>query len=368
MNQFRLVRFETKISSNVDKEDWNNQLKQSTVSTASQMADCFLPHQLTYNSKPFFITISNSLGEIVGQLSTIIHFTDYGLKTNIISKMLNSKFRFGTILRWSHGPIIYDMDNAEEIISSILKAVDTIALTNHVNVISGTSPPQVENMPIGIFKKNGYEVKNWITYVTDLERDIDDVYHALHNKTRYDIRKGEKSNLEFEVSTSRESMDYYLKIKYPDKKIQEKIKTKYDKFNDNIWKSLVQNGYKKNFVIKINGKPEAVITNFLFNRNVSQVGVSTSNNNKYTGTFLTWNAIKWASENGYRTYDVGGANPNPISSKEKGIELFKSKWASKKINYYICTKIVDKKKYRISRIIKQPSTIKNKLRKISKEV
>ena len=252
--------FKTEISSDIDKKNWDKLLKQNSAATASQMADCYLPHQLTYNSKPVFITISNPTGKVVGQLSTIIHFTDYGLKTNVISKMLNTKFKFGTVLRWSHGPIIHDMDNAKEIVSAILDAVDKIALKNKINVISGTSTPQIENIPTDVFRKNNYEIKPWITYVTDLDRDVDEIYHALHNKTRYDVRKGEKSNLEFEVLTTRESMDYYLNIKYPDEKMQKKIRAKYDKFNDNIWKSLVKTGYKQNFVVRNNGIPEAVIT------------------------------------------------------------------------------------------------------------
>ena len=357
------MSLKTEISYAIDKTFWDNTLKLNPASTASQMADCYIPHQLTYNSKPVFIIVSDPSGKVVGQLSAVIHITDYGLKTNFISEMVNSKLNLETILRWSHGPIIHDMNNSEEIISEILLAVDKIAMDNNVNVISGTSPPQMPNMPVNVFKNKGYAIKPWITYITNLQRNVDDIYKALHNKTRYDIRKGEKSGLEFEVLSTRESMDYYLNIKYPDKKIQKKVKTKYKKFTDNIWESLFRNEYKKNFVVKYKGNPEAMITNFLFNGNVSQVGVSTSTKNKYAGTFLTWNAIKWAAENNFRTYDVGGANPNSISSKEKGIDLFKSKWASKKVDYFICTKIFNKKKYSISRIIKQPSTITHKLHK-----
>ena len=78
-------------------------------------------------------------------------------------------------------------------------------------------------------------------------------------------------------------------------------------------------------------------------------------------------AIKWAIENNYKTYDVGGANPNPISSKEKGIELFKSKWASEEFEYYICTKIFNKTKYNISKLIKNPKGIKDKVSRRTKK-
>ena len=96
------------------------------------------------------------------------------------------------------------------------------------------------------------------------------------------------------------------------------------------------------------------------------MGVATSSDNKYAGTFLIWNTIKWASENNYRTYDVGGANPSPISQKEKGINLFKSKWASEQFDYFYCTKIFNKSKLKLSNIIKQPNILHQKINKFVK--
>ena len=358
------MHFKTEILYKVDKNLWNDTLKLNTASTASQMYDTFRPHQLTFDSKPVFIIISNPSGEIVGQLSTIIHINDYWLDTNIISKLINSKFNLGSTMRWSHGPIIHDQENSNEILSDILSAVDKIAADNNVNLISGTTPPQVSAFPVNTLKNNGYAIKPWISYITDLQRNVDDIYHALHNKTRYDIRKGEKLGLEFEVSSTRESIDIYRYVKYHDKKKIEQVRKKNKKFTDNIWKVLFQNGYKKNFIVRYEGNPIAVINNFLFNGNVSQVGVATSSEaSKYAGAFLTWNTIRWAAENNYRTYDVGGANPSPISKKEQGINLFKSKWASKKVDYFICTKVFNKTKLNISNIIKQPKSIKHKINK-----
>ena len=74
-------------------------------------------------------------------------------------------------------------------------------------------------------------------------------YNSLHNKTRYDIRKGEKEGLEFEISTSRESMDIYFDLKYNDKNKIENEKKKYTSFADNIWETLFQTGFKKNFIV-----------------------------------------------------------------------------------------------------------------------
>ena len=356
------MELEVKITYEVNEESWNKNLQLSLDATASQIADCYLPHKLTYNSKPVFITIFDSTEKIVGQLSAVIHVKDYGVKNNFLSNLIYKKVNSGSTLRWSHGPIIHDKKNIDIIFSKILLAVNKIAKDNNVNVISGTTSPQMSSIPTNILKKNGYNVKPWFTYITNLERNIDEIYNSLHNKTRYDIRKGEKMGFEFKISSTRKSMDIYLDLKHDGKKAKN-MKKKYKGFTDNIWETLFQNDYKKNFIVKKDGKPLAFITNFLFNENVSQVGVATSSGSKYAGSFLTWNTIKWAVENNYRTYDVGGANPNPISAKEKGIDLFKSKWASEKVEYFICTKIFNKTKYNISKMIKNPKGIKYKINK-----
>lgn len=363
------MKFKSEITLDVDNKLWNKKLEENEKALASQTAECYHPHKLTYNSKPVYVSVKDSSGNIVGQLSAVIHSTDYGIKSNKVSNIVNSKLNSGNTLRWSHGPVIHDKKNFEEILRSILSAVEIIVKENKVNVISCTTPPRTSNYPIEIFKKFGYSIKPWITYVTDLQKNTEEIYKALHNKTRYDVRKGEKDGLEFEVSSSRESMDIYFDLKYNDKNQINQIKKENKIFADNIWKTLFQSGLKKNFVVKQNGEPKAFITNFLFNGNVSQVGVSTSSDSKYAGSFLIWNTIKYAIENNYKTYDVGGANPNPISNKEKGIKLFKSKWASEKFEYYICTKVINKTKYNIAKIIRNPKGIKEKInQKIKKNL
>jgi len=359
------MNLRTEISYEIENKIWDDALLLNKASTAYQIADFYQPYKLAYNSKPVLITVSNPSGKIVGQLSGVIHLTDYWLEINMISRLINSKLDLGSTLSWFHGPIIHDIENTDEILSNILLALDKVSIQNNVNLIKGSSPPQMSNMPIDVFKKNGYVIKPWITYITNLQRNVDDIYNALHNKTRYDIRKGEKKGLEFEVVSKKESYELYIDVKYHEKKKVEKLKKLNKVFLNHVWNASEQKGYEKMFLARFEGKPIAAMINVLFNGNVVQVGIGNSpDRNLYGGSFLTWNAIRWSAENNYRTYDVGGANPVPISQKEKGINLFKSKWASEKFDYFLCTKVYNKTKLNISNIIKQPKTIKNKMNKI----
>ena len=358
------MNFLTDISYNVDEINWNKSLLSNPKSTAYQHSDFFIPYQLAYDSKRVFIKILNLSGDIVGQLSGIIHFSNYWTNLNSISKFFISKFNLGSVLNWFQGPIIHDTENSDQILSYILTAIDKIAKDNDVNLISGTSPPQ-SNLSVDIFKNNNYMIKPWISYVTNINKNIDEIYNSLHNKTRYDIRKGEKSGLEFEIVSTKESLNSYLDIKYLENKKLEKIKKSIVSFKEHSWNTSYKNNLEKMYLALSEGIPVAAIVAVLYNGNVVQSGVATSySTNQYAGSFLTWNIIKWAAENNFKTFDVAGANPNPISPKEKGINLFKSKWASEKVDYFLCTKVFNKTKLNISSFIKEPRSIKNKINRI----
>jgi len=357
------MNFQTEICYNIESKTWNKTLLSNKTSTAYQHSDFFHPYHLAFDSKPLFITVSNSTGKIVGQLSGVIHLTDYWLETNVFSRLLNSTLGLGTTLNWFYGPIIHDSENSDTILSNILSAVDKIAIKNNVNLVSGSSPPQ-SNLSMNIFKKNNYIIKPWITYITNTDRNADDIYNALHKKTRYDVRKGENARLEFEVVSQKELYKLYVDIKYSNKKKIRKINKLYKNFVEHTWNTSYANGIEKMFLARFKGKPIAAIICVLYNGNVVQVGVANSSRgNQYAGSFLTWNTIRWSSENNYRTFDVGGANPIPESKKEERINLFKSKWDSEKIDYFLCTKVFNKTKLYIHNIIKRPQTIKHKIYK-----
>jgi len=68
---------------------------------------------------------------------------------------------------------------------------------------------------------------------------------------------------------------------------------------------------------------------------------------------LTWNSIKWAIENKTNLFDLGGANPAPKSEKEKGIDHYKSKWNGIEYNTFNFIKVIDKKRSKISGLLRR---------------
>jgi hypothetical protein len=342
----------TEIVTEFDNSDWDNLLKKEPTSTAFQMSKNYDPYREAFGSKPLFITTKDSTGNILAQLLAVQHFPNM-TSSDSFKSIINNY----STLYWHYGPIIHTKEHNKEIILSILHALKNFSKKNNVLIINGSFIPNSKNIHDKQFSEMSYGNTKWDTWITDLKPDIDILYKLLHNKTRYDIRKGEKNNFNFEIVNDRNVLNEWMEIKYSDNKQKDEIIKKNEKFNDFCWDILYKSGFEKMYVARLNGEIVSGITNKLFNQNVIQHSVINTKSKLQGGSFLTWNAIKWSKENNFLTYDVGGANPNPISEKEKGIRHYKSKWNGNKLQFNIYTNITNKTKWKISKVINNPTLI-----------
>lgn len=344
---------------------WNNTLIKNKSATIFQTKNWAKIYEKTYGSKPFFIYVYDNSNEIVGQLLCISHYQYYWNKQNFLNR-LNQKIDFGNMLSWKYGPVIHNENNLEQILSEIIKAINEIIKKNRVVLVKGTEPPSSKSLLKNFFKKNEYEIKSWATYVLKLKPNLIDL-DQLDKSTRYDIRKAEQNKLEFEVLNQENSSEIFSKLKSDVLYNDPNFHTEYDlDFFESHKKFLLKENMEKIFVAKKDGKPIAALRNMIFNNYAIQHSIATPSSfkNLQTGSFITWNAIKWSLDNDLKYYDMGGVNPNPISNKEKGIDFYKSKWGGEKIVYSTFIKISDNLRYKISKLLSDPNVLQRRLRKI----
>ena len=341
------------IKNNVGNE-WNENLLRCNYSTSFQTSEWCELYKKSFQSKPFFIIIKNESGIIVGQLATLLH-KNFNWRNSNVTKFLGKKMNLGSTLEWERGPIIHDNNLIKEITKEIFLTIKKISITNNVSRIRGTSPTN-SNISLYPFNDNELVRTPWSTFIVDL-KDKNDLILHLDKKTRYDIRKSDKSNLEFTVVEEKSDFIDYVKLK----RKQNNKKKINSKFIDDHWELLHSKQLERLFLAKLGGKIVSGILCSTFNKNMIQHGVVTSTD-PIGGTFLTFNTIMWGIQNGFVTYDMGGINPKPSNDKEKGIEFFKSKWTGKKDNYLIITKILKKSNYGISKILQDPDHISSKLK------
>lgn len=142
----------------------------------------------------------------------MIHTESYWSDASNLSRFIGTQLNLRKTLSWECGPIFYNEENQEQILSKILSAINKIAEDNNITIIRGSSPPLANKNFSELYAKNGYKLIPWSTYITYLDQDIDKLYNSFDKKIRYDIRKSEKT-LEFEVANKREALDEYQELK-----------------------------------------------------------------------------------------------------------------------------------------------------------
>jgi len=354
------MNFNVQISSEINENEWNNNLAKSSSSTIYQSYNWQKLYHEVFGSKPVFITITDDLGTVVGQLACLIHTKMLWENTNFVSKMIGNLLKLGISLWWYHGPIIHDKDNQNEILSIILSTVDKIAKENKVVNIRGISSPFLEQFPTKIFKEFDYTSELRLTFIVDLKQNIDDLYNSLKKDTRYYIRKSEKEGFEYKIAEDITAMEIFQDLKSEAKKREGEKPFQNLKFWKKHWEIMQKNGFEELILAKNDDTVEGTILVLFFNGNVIQHALANAPNQDLVGTFLTWNTIKWAQKKKFKTFDFAGVDPYPKTKKEKGIYFYAEKFGGEKKSIFSYFKIIDQKKYYLSSGLKNPKRIISK--------
>ena len=358
------MTFSVTISNKNDEEKWNSLLSNHKSSTAYQTVNWSSIYQNHFNSKPVYLTVQNSNKKIVGQLSALIHSDYIWRNSNFLSKKISKSLKLGSYLYWNYGPIIHDDKNFDQILSIILENIVEFAKKNNISFIRGSFSPLGKTPNKEILKKLGFEIKNWKTYIIDLTKNSDELYASLDKKTRYDIRKIKKTSLQMDYDNNKKSLYDYAYLSIESRKVKGE-KRKLDlPFFDLAGRYLQENDLLNVSLAKDGAETLSGIWNIAFNGNLVQQGVENVPKSKLAGTFITWKTIEQFTNSKNLTYDMGGANPNPQSQKEKQINFYKSKWGGIEIGYFIITKKIKEKDMKVTSLLANPRKVTLKIKKI----
>lgn len=347
------------ISSDLEQKEWDDNLCLSKFSTIYQSYNWQKLYKTAFGSKPFFIIVKNN-DKIVGQLACLLHKKMLLQDANIFSKQIGNILNVASSLWWYHGPIIHDQNNYEEILTLILESVEKIAINHNVANIRGISSPFFINFPIQVVKNFHYAIEPRLTFMIDLDSDLDDLYASLKKDTRYYIRKSELRGFEFKIADNIEDMKKFQDLKAESFKAEGKKPFRNMKFWKTHWEILKKNGLEELILAKDNNKIKGTIITLLFNGNTIQHALANSPGEYHIGTFLTWNTLKWLKKMNFHTFDFAGVDPNPKTNKEKGIFFYAEKFGGKKMEYYSFHKIVNRKKFYLTVGLKDPKRVGKK--------
>lgn len=358
--------FKTDVSAEFDHKDWDHLISSSPSATAFQSSRNYEPHALAFDSVPLYVTAQDNSGKILGQLLAVKHVTTFDREPDSLIRSLTSRIRMYSGLNWYYGPIIHDVENTPGIVASLLDRITRYCRENKILFARGSLPADLIRPEHGTSWNPGYETSKWETYVASLSEGIDAMYNSLHKKTRHDVRQGEKNGLEFELAKDRESLDLWLEVKFAEYKHKNYLIKKHEKFNDYVWDILYKNNLEKMYLARLDGVLVSGIANKLFGRSTYQHSIINPHAALQGGSFVTWNAIKWSKEHGFLTYDMGGANPEPESDKERGIRFFKSKWGGRRHEFLFVTMVLDRNRLRLSKALASPGLVRARFGRLFK--
>ncbi len=357
------------ILSEVDHLKWNSSLLKSKYSTFFQTSHYLKKSGDTY---PIFINVYDENEDVVGQLGLKIVNTAEFYAGPILLKFLKL---IKTITRraiWIDGPIIHlhDLKQRDEILQCIIQALELVLKSNKVVFLYGYSPPRdslIDENFLKYFKKNKYQIDQYVTFLADLSQDINDIWKKLHHSATDDIRRAKKKPIVVKELKLKEELQDFVKLhqKWGETKGLSVIYSP-DELQS-LWDNISNDTEKILFALN-NEKIISALRISIFNNTAHANFIISSYDDKTSlgGPMLTWNALEWAKKNNLKFYDfTGGANPeNAENNSDASLVFYKKKWGGEQIQYYKFFKIVNSNKFFIYHILMKFQEIirKNKTR------
>ena len=351
--------YKTKISTEINSNDWNSELKKSNYSTYLQTAE-YLNINSNENTFPIFISVLDEKNAVVGQLGLLIIKTSVQYGSALFQKI--SKIISGVSTRgiWQYGPTIHTENKMEkkEILRMILKANNEIIKKYNLVFIEGYSAPLDVSLcdeEIKEYEKYGYNTKKFVAFLTDLKKPIEEIWKNVQQYAKKNVNRAAKRGVTIkELKTfedSKQAISLFQKwgktkgliISDP----EQQLKKFWDRQNS---------GFEKTFLAFKEEQLVSSITISHFNNIVVPIQVLNSYSSiarNLGGPALTWYAIKWSKEFKFAIYDITGgqllSENEQVNDKKRPFSLihYKKKWGGKQYIHYHFIKINKKSSYMI---------------------
>ncbi|MCG8551524.1 MAG: aminoacyltransferase [Desulfobacterales bacterium] len=180
------------------------------------------------------------------------------------------------------------------------------------------------------FHDQGWQSEEHLNIIIDLSKTEEELWKGVHSKRRNEIRRAEKEGTCFRVLETRDELDetydilkeVYDRAKLPLPRIHF-FKTAYDVLGTDEFKIfLAVNGGKiigTMYVLCFNG--------MMYDWYAGSYRVYYK---KYPNDLIPWKAFLWGKENGFKTFDFGGAGKPGVPY---GVRDYKKKFGGEFVNY-----------------------------------
>lgn len=177
----------------------------------------------------------------------------------------------------------------------------------------------------------GYRCEDYLNYLIDLRRPLDDIFGDFSSSCRRNIRKSERKGVLIEEITNKEELRVLYELL---RKTYSRAKVPLADFSlfASAFDKLDSRDMVKFFLAKSGERYIAGRVILLFKGKIIDwyAGSDRAHSNSYPNEMLVYHILKWGSENGFHTFDFGGAGR---PEEKYGVRDFKARFGGKLVSY-----------------------------------
>lgn len=317
-----------------NKDAWSSFVYYHPNGNIFQTPEICLIYERTKNYEPFLVAVLNSNDEIEGLLLSVIqkeHSSWFG------------RFSARSII-WG-GPLVNNkkLDVLGLLLTEYIKQVKHKAIYSQFRNLW-----QLDKKERLVFEKNGFRNKVHLNVINNLKQSPNELLMSMHKGRRKNIRRASRIPLEFdEARTADEELLCIQLINNTYKKI--KLPAPNQSFFSCAFNQFKGDTIIKKFIAKYHGKIISCRIILCYKEYIYDwyTGADEKHLDKYPNDFLIWKIMEWGMENGFSTFDFGGAGK---PDEYYGVRDYKLKFGGSLINTARYEKINNKLLYQVGKI------------------
>ena len=328
------------ITDSIDVKRWGEFVYNHPYGNIFQTPEMAEVYKRTKNYEPITLAaIDSATNEILAMLLAVVIKEVHGV---VGSGLLGS---FSTRSTIHGGPLYMYDENGIDAVKVLIRYYNEISENKAVYGL-------IRNMWdtskfSNIFNDAGYEYEEHINYLIDLNIPTNNLWGQLSKSRRNGINRGMRRGVTVDEIIDRDTILIIYKL------LKETYRTAKVPFADislleSIFDVLVPKNMVKFFIAKEGNTCIGTIILLTYKDIIFDwyAGAPREYSRLCPNDILAWHAIEWGLNNGYNTFDFGGAGkPN----KEYGVREFKKQFGGKLVNFGRYTKIHSPMKLRAAK-------------------
>ena len=299
----------------INRNDWETFILNHKNGNIFQSPSYYYAITKTGLYSPYFFCVIDEKDEIKGVLVSVLYKQHKGVVGFLSSRSIIHG-----------GPVILNSDN--NILELIL--TEYLATMKNKAIYSQFRNSWIQVKEIDVFREKKIVFEDHLDIIVDLNQNEEKLWKDVHTKRRNEIRRAVKEGTSFRKAENMEDFESSYNILV---EVYKRVKVPIPSFYilKNIYIELSKQKLIQCFLAVNNGEIIGTMIAFTYKNVIFDwyAGAKKEFYKKYPNDLIPWEVFMWGKENGYSSFDFGGAGKPNI---EYGVRDYKLKFGGNLIN------------------------------------